>query len=65
MKVKVYVDKLDEEKVLEVSSVLEIFSELELNRDSFIVVRDGELIMEDVSLNEGDSIKLLSVISGG
>ena len=65
MKVKVYVDKLDKEEVLEVSTVLDVFDKLGLNRDSFIVVRDDELIMEDVSLEEGDSLKLLSVISGG
>tara|TARA_Y100000310_G_scaffold203871_1_gene204135 strand:- start:10711 stop:10908 length:198 start_codon:yes stop_codon:yes gene_type:complete len=65
MRVKVYVDKLRKEEELEVDSLGEVFSYFGLQKDSFIVVRNSELITLDTSLEEGDSLKLLSVISGG
>jgi sulfur carrier protein ThiS len=33
--------------------------------ESVIATRDGELILDDEILNEGDVIKLVAVISGG
>ena len=33
--------------------------------ESVIATRQGELILEDEILNEGDEIKLIAVISGG
>ncbi len=36
-----------------------------LNLESVLVVRDGELIVEDTKLRDGDEIRLVAVISGG
>jgi sulfur carrier protein ThiS len=36
-----------------------------LNPESVLAVRDGELITEDVRLQDGDEIRLVAVISGG
>lgn len=36
-----------------------------LNLESVLVVRDGELIVEDTKLRGGDEIRLVAVISGG
>lgn len=33
--------------------------------ESVIATRDGEMILEDEILNDGDVIRLISVISGG
>ncbi len=33
--------------------------------ESVLVVRDGELIVEDTKLRDGDEIRLVAVISGG
>jgi sulfur carrier protein ThiS len=33
--------------------------------ESVIATRDGEMILEDEILNDGDVIKLIAVISGG
>jgi len=33
--------------------------------ESVIATRDGEMILEDEILNDGDVVKLISVISGG
>ena len=36
-----------------------------LNPESVLAVRDGELITEDIRLQDGDEIRLVAVISGG
>ena len=36
-----------------------------LNLESVLAVRDGELIVEDTKLCDGDEIRLVAVISGG
>ena len=38
---------------------------LKINSESVLVVRNGELITEEDKLDNDDSVKLLSVISGG
>jgi sulfur carrier protein len=41
------------------------YQQLNLNPESCLAVRDGELITEDVILREGDTVQLVAVISGG
>ena len=65
MKIKVYVDKGKKVENINVETIPEIFKKLNLSTDSFIIIRNNELITEDASLKDGDSIKLLSVVSGG
>ena len=65
MEVSVFVDRIGKTKVLNVSSLQEIFEVLEINSDEYIIVRNNELITEDTKLKEKDNLKLLSVISGG
>jgi sulfur carrier protein len=36
-----------------------------LNPESVLAVRNGELVTEDVRLEDGDEIRLVAVISGG
>jgi len=45
--------------------VKEILQHLKLNPESFLVVRNNEVITEDETLQENDRIELLSVVSGG
>lgn len=45
--------------------VFELLKKLDLRPDNWIVVRDDKAIPEDAPLKDGDSIRLLSVISGG
>ena len=47
------------------STLLSALNKLEILPESVICVRDGELITEDTILRDGDTIKLVSVISGG
>ena len=43
----------------------ELLSELDLNPESHIVIRDRELLTSDDLLLEEDQIEVLSAISGG
>ena len=47
------------------STLLDALKKLEILPESVICVRDGELITEDTILKDGETIKLVSVISGG
>jgi sulfur carrier protein ThiS len=47
------------------STILAALNKLEILPESIICVRDGELVTEDVMLKPGETIKLVSVISGG
>ena len=46
-------------------TILSAMKKLKILPESVICVRDGELVTEDIMLKEGDTIKLVSVISGG
>lgn len=47
------------------SNALDLLRECDLRPDSWILVRDEKVIPDDAPLRDGDSIRLLSVISGG
>ena len=68
IKVKVYIDRENRNKTLELDNnmkVEDLLKELKLNPVTVIVSRNSELILEDEKLNNNDEIKILSVISGG
>ncbi len=39
--------------------------ELQLNPQSYLIVRNGELVTDDTILEPGDEIELIAAISGG
>ena len=45
--------------------VRDLLVQLELNRESVLVVRNGELVPGDVRLAQGDEVEVRPVISGG
>ena len=56
------------DKVYEVKPGMDLLSALKRNNivpESVIATRDGEMIVEDEILRDGDEIKLIAVISGG
>nr|MBA4405047.1 molybdopterin synthase sulfur carrier subunit [Nanoarchaeum sp.] len=65
MKIKVYIDKFKESKIVDCESIKEIIKKLNLNLEEFIIVKNGELITENTKLKDKDEIKFLSVMSGG
>ena len=46
-------------------TVKNLLSQLKLNPEAFLVVRNSEVITEEDTLQDQDKIELLSVISGG
>jgi len=42
-----------------------LLSKLKINPETVIVIKNSELVSEDVCLLDKDKIKILSVISGG
>ncbi|MEK6950314.1 MAG: MoaD/ThiS family protein [Nanoarchaeota archaeon] len=46
-------------------TVQELLTELAVNPEAVIVVRQGEVLTEKESLHDQDTVELLSVISGG
>ncbi len=65
MKIKVYLEKINESKEVDVESINEIFNKLDIDRNTVLITRNDELLNGDEGLNENDQINLLSVISGG
>ena len=56
------------DKEYEVKSGMTLLSALEkcnVLLESVIATRDGEMILEDEILNDGDVVRLVAVISGG
>lgn len=46
-------------------TVKEALKQLNLSRESHLVVRDGELLTENDALRNGEAVKIISAISGG
>ena len=65
MKINVFIERENKEEIVDVKSIPEIFNKLKINPQTVLIVKNGELIMEDDELKNNDKIKLLSVISGG
>ena len=46
-------------------TVINLLATLDLNREAHLVMRDGELIPGDATLDDSDVIEVRPVISGG
>ena len=46
-------------------TLLSALQKIEVVPESVIATRDGEMILEDEILKDGDVVKLIAVISGG
>tara|TARA_Y100000310_G_scaffold146139_1_gene145498 strand:- start:7227 stop:7421 length:195 start_codon:yes stop_codon:yes gene_type:complete len=46
-------------------TVLELLQQLNVNPETVLVVKNEEVITEDVLLKDDDVVELLSVVSGG
>ena len=63
---KLYVERTKENLELDFTgSVQELLDKLNILSETALVARDGNIITEDEEISNEDSIKLLSVISGG
>ncbi len=64
-KLKVFIEKTNENKEIEASTVKELLSNLKINPTTVIVTKNNELVTEEEKITNKDQIKILSVISGG
>ncbi len=48
-----------------VKSVRELVRKMELNPETVLVIKLGELLTEDAKLEESDEVEIVNVISGG
>ncbi|MBI2148847.1 MoaD/ThiS family protein [Candidatus Woesearchaeota archaeon] len=62
---KIYIEKTDEYKEVEASTVKELLEKLKINPTTILVTKNNELVTEEEKLTNKDEIKILSVISGG
>jgi sulfur carrier protein len=46
-------------------TVQQAIRQIGLHPEAYLAMRDGEMIAEDEVLREGDTVKLIAVISGG
>ena len=68
MKINVFYDRESKEKTIELDSNLSVkylLAKMEINPVTVIVSKNDAIITEDEKLNDKDSIRLISVISGG
>jgi sulfur carrier protein ThiS len=47
------------------STIRHVITKADLNPESVLALRDGKLINEETLIEDGDTIKLVSVVSGG
>jgi len=45
--------------------IIELLDELQINKESIIIVKNNNIALEDETINNEDNIKILSVVSGG
>jgi len=68
MRVKVFIQRLRENRVLDLdenSRIEELLKILGINPSEVVPVKNGVIVTEKEAVREGDEIKLLSVVSGG
>lgn len=46
-------------------TLMDSLKKIDILPESVLAIREGEMILEDEILNDGEGIKLISVISGG
>ena len=64
-KVKIFIEKTNEYREIEASTVKEAAKKLNVNLKTVIAVKNNELVTEEEKIDGNDSIRFLSVISGG
>jgi sulfur carrier protein ThiS len=64
---KIHVETRDFRKTVAFrgKTVKQLMKALKLNSENFVLSRNGEIVLEDEVLKDGDKVKLFPVISGG
>lgn len=63
---KVFIEKENKKKEIKFNGTVEkLLEKLKINPETVIVIREDELIPQDEKLSDKESVRILSVISGG
>ncbi len=54
-----------EDKKIHSNSVKNLLNELGVNKETVLVVKNGEIVLEDEEFNQNDDVRVIKVISGG
>ncbi len=67
MNIELFIERENKNRVISFSgnSVRDLLKEIQINPETVIVVKKGEVMTEKEILRDNDKIELLSVISGG
>jgi sulfur carrier protein ThiS len=68
MRVKVFVQRLRETRVIDLkedSRIEDLLKMLRISASEVVPVRNGVIVTEKELLKDGDEVRLLSVVSGG
>lgn len=60
-----FIHRMEERQLAGPLKVRQAMAQLNLPLESYLVVRDGELLVESDLLRNGDVVKLIATISGG
>ena len=63
--VNVFIEKENKKANVNARTAMEAMQKLSINPETVLIVKNNELVLAEESLNEGDEIKFLSVISVG
>ena len=58
-------DKLEERELNGDLTIKELLDDLELSSETMVSKKNGEIVVEDVAIEDGDEIELIQIIYGG
>ncbi len=65
---KVFIERENSTKTISLDKEIncrELLKDLKISRESVILVKNGNVCLEDEVLEDSDELKILSVVSGG
>jgi len=65
MKIRVESRDFKKTVLLKGKTVKQLMKALKLPSENFVISKNGEIVLEDERLKDGDRVKLFPVISGG
>jgi len=58
-------DKVEERELNGSLTIKELLDDLDLSSETMVSKKNGEIVVEDVTIEDGDEIELIQIIYGG
>lgn len=68
MKIKIFFDRTNEEKIVKlkgIKNIKQLLEKLNINPVEVVIVKNGKIVIESEKINDGDEIKIIPTVSGG